>query len=382
MAGEISSAESKLKNKTVAIVLPEVRGLASDSEARELVEMLTHEIVSSSQLKIAERSRLSDILKEQELSQKGIADLNTAAKLGRLLLVDAVLIGSITGKADRTEVYLRLVDSETALILKTARGVLPANSSAPGRTYSKKHLAVSQTNNTAISNQDWSSTTKSTPRRIKKDLITNQGNAGNIEDTLEPSGKLTDIAYRKGNSSGYHQVIGRIENSGKVPIHSASVTLQLYDSAGNLIAGSNCMSPDQPIVMDQKLPFSCLFKPPSGFARFTASLDVRSLNFSAKTTSLTATNLKFRRDAGAITGEYQLSGILRNNEETTVTYPRILISLFDKKGKFIGSGYGFAVKKELSPGETTPFAISVHSFSLHGKPTKYEAFYSALSTRR
>ncbi|HMY11624.1 MAG TPA: hypothetical protein PKC74_08365 [Turneriella sp.] len=47
-------------------------------------------------------------------------------------------------------------------------------------------------------------------------------------------------------------------------------------------------------------------------------------------------------------------------------------------GKFIGSGYGFAVKKELPPGGSSPFAVSVHSYSLHGKTARYEAFYSAL----
>lgn len=50
-------------------------------------------------------------------------------------------------------------------------------------------------------------------------------------------------------------------------------------------------------------------------------------------------------------------------------------------GKFIGSGYGFAVKKELPPGGSSPFAVSVHSYSLHGKTARYEAFYSALPTR-
>jgi len=370
MAREIGSAEKSLKNRTVAIMGLEVRGQSDEAEARELADQLTHEIVSTSGLKVAERSRLKDVLKEQELLQQGIADPTTAAKVGRLLLVDAVLIGSITGKGDKTEIYLRLVDSETALILKTAKGELPVQARAnnyTGSTFVAK--PSNRTSHTIVKKQG--------PNTLQA-----FGNVGTVETGDEPQGRLLDVSYRKAGPGGYHQVIGRVENHGKVPLNAPTVSLQLYDSGGNLVGGSPCMSPDQPVLSNQKLPFACLFKPPSAFARFEAHLDARSGLFSSKTLALSATGLKFRRDAGSITGDYQLSGIIRNDDETVVTYPRILISVFDSAGKFIGSGHGFAVKKELAVGESSPFAVNVHNYALQGKAAKYEAFYSALPTRR
>lgn len=369
MAREIGSAENKLKNRTVAIMALEVRGQSDEAEARELAEQLTHEIVSSSALKVAERSRLKDVLKEQELSQQGLADPATAARIGRLLLVDAVLIGSITGKADKTEVYLRLVDSETALILKTARGELPsATRSGNNATQIKSSTALNKT----------------LPATAKKPAmqVSPTNSSGSIESADEAQGRLIDLSYRKAGPGGYHQVIGRVENYSKGQLNSPIVSLQLYDASGNLLGGSPCVSPDQPVLAGQKLPFSCLFKPPAGFARFEASMDIRSTIFATKSLALSASGLKFRRDAGSITADYQLSGIIRNDDETVVTYPKVLISIFDSSGKFIGSGYGFSVKKELAPGETSPFAVTIHSFSLQGKAAKFEAFYSALPTRR
>jgi len=373
LAQQIGKAENQLKNRTVAVLAPEFRGQSDEAEARELAEQLTHELVSSSSLRVAERSRLKDVLKEQELLQQGVADPATAARLGRLLLVDAVLIGSITGKGDRTEVFLRLVDSETALILKTAKGDLPAG----GRQTTPR-----TTNYTPVKPASPGAAKPVTGKITPGAAATAKADAGSIEQTDEAQGRLIDLSYRKAGAGGYHQVIGRVENFGKVVLNSPMVSLQHYDSSGALIGGSPCSSPDQPALPGQKLPFSCLFKPAAGFARFEASLDLRSTLFASKSLELSATGLKFRPDAGSITGDYQLSGILRNDAETTVTYPKILISVFDANGKFIGSGFGFAVRKELPPGGSSPFAVSVHSYSLHGKAARYEAFYSALPTRR
>ncbi len=196
-----------------------------------------------------------------------------------------MLIGSITGKADRTEVYLRLVDSETALILKTAKDELPAGSrmgATPPAQPGQKPAGV-----------------KSPPvqQKITQSKIAPGASSGTIEAVEEAQGKLIDVSYRKAGAGGYHQVIGRVENFGKTQLNSPVVSLQLYDASGNLLGGNPCSSPDQPILPGQKLPFSSLFKPPAGFARFEASLDLRSMLFASKSLALSASGLKFRRDA-------------------------------------------------------------------------------------
>lgn len=371
LAREIGKAENKLKQQTVAIFTPEIHGTSDAAEARELVELLTHEIVTGSNLKVAERSRLKDVLKEHELAQSGAADPATAARLGRLLLVDAVLIGSITGKSGKTEVFLRLVDSETALILQTARAELPA-------TARERQSGMANDSATQVAVKPAKS--KIAERRLQANL-TPQTNQGTLEANAEAQGRLTDMSYRKGGVGGYHQVIGRVENIGSELMNDPTVSLQLYNSAGTLIGGSACLSPDRPLLAGQKLPFSCLFKPSADFARYEVSLDTTTRLYSSRALSLTAKDVKFRKETGSLTGDYKLSGVLTNHEETSVTYPRILVSLFDADGKFIGSASGFTVKKQLPPGASSPFVVTAYGYSLHGKPVSFEAFYSALPTR-
>lgn len=358
------------KQRTVAVLTPEIRGSADAAEAKAVAEMLTHELVSNAGFRVAEREQLKDVLREHALAQTGVADPAIAAKLGRLLLVDAVLIGTITGHGDKTEVFLRLVDSETALILRTARGELPKAVATD---------SIADKTNTAGN----AATDKPQQKKERRLQATSTGSAatGTLETIPEAKGKLTDLGYRKGGPGGYHQVIGRVENSGSTLLPDPRVSLQFFDRDKNLVGGSPCVSPDQPVLSGQKLPFACLFKPPADFAYYEAALDTTSRLFANRALNLEVKNPRFRKDTGSITGDYQLSGILTNREESTVTYPRVLLSLFDAQGKFIGSALGFAVKKELAPGAASPFIVTVHAYALQGKPASYEAFYSALLTR-
>lgn len=384
LAADIASAENKLPHRTIAVLLPQTRGLSDAAEAEQLTDRLIHELVRTSNLKVAERSRLGDVLKEKELAQSGIAEPAVAAKLGRLLTVDAVLIGTLTGSADKTEVFLRLVDSGTALIIHTARAeVLPSGRAVRTATPLPTAQAAHPVNvaDPAANNTNTSVTHETQPRRTEVSLP-GGANTGKVETEAEPSGKLVDVAYRKAGPGGYHQVIGRIANTGSVKLLDPRVSLQLFDRRKNLIGGSACVSPDQAIAPGSKLPFSCLFKPAADYSFYEALLDTSARFSASRATELSAANLRFRRDAGSISGDYQLSGQLTNREDYTVTYPRVLLSLFDANGRFIGSASGFTVKKELAPGESSPFVVTVYAYALHGKVVRYEAFYSALLSRR
>ena len=104
LAADIASAENKLPHRTIAVLLPQTRGLSDAAEGEQLTDRLIHELVRTSNLKVAERSRLGEVLKEKELAQSGIVEPAVAAKLGRLLTVDAVLIGTPTGGQGDTHI--------------------------------------------------------------------------------------------------------------------------------------------------------------------------------------------------------------------------------------------------------------------------------------
>lgn len=66
--------------------------------------------------KVIERYFVEEILKEQRFSQSEFVAPETAAKMGRILGVQAVLVGTVAW-GDTPGLSVRLVDSETAEIL-------------------------------------------------------------------------------------------------------------------------------------------------------------------------------------------------------------------------------------------------------------------------
>jgi len=120
IAEKLSKVEGKLPNKTIAVYGFEVIGKQGDAYAKYATEKLTHEIVSGGELTVIERSRIDQVLKEQSLSLTGAVDSGTAAKIGKILSVDAVVIGTIHITHGGTEFIARVIQSEKGIILASA----------------------------------------------------------------------------------------------------------------------------------------------------------------------------------------------------------------------------------------------------------------------
>ncbi|OGL40915.1 MAG: hypothetical protein A2043_04620 [Candidatus Schekmanbacteria bacterium GWA2_38_9] len=80
---------------------------------------------------LVERAKLDEVLKEQKLSKTPIVDPETAARIGKIVAAEAILIGSIVETKDSIEIYARLVNSETSSIIG-AKDVFDQNKSLPG----------------------------------------------------------------------------------------------------------------------------------------------------------------------------------------------------------------------------------------------------------
>ncbi len=116
-------------------------------------DMLVNQLVNDGTYRVIERNALDKILKEQNFSNSDRADANTAAKIGRILGVDAIITGDITqfGRDDQNkniaggalshwgakygvggvgtkkakavvEITARLIDVNTAEILASVQG--------------------------------------------------------------------------------------------------------------------------------------------------------------------------------------------------------------------------------------------------------------------
>lgn len=68
---------------------------------------------------VIERQRLEMIIKEQELSMTGLIDPRTSVKVGRMLGIQGIVFGSVSGRAGNFSVMSKLVDVETGSVAWT-----------------------------------------------------------------------------------------------------------------------------------------------------------------------------------------------------------------------------------------------------------------------
>ncbi len=89
---------------TVQSYVAEIFGSNQDV-GKGISDLLVDRLVTDGTYSVIERNALDKVLSEQNFSNSDRADASTAAKLGRILGVDAIIIGSITqfGRDDKSE---------------------------------------------------------------------------------------------------------------------------------------------------------------------------------------------------------------------------------------------------------------------------------------
>jgi TolB-like protein len=92
-----------------------------DPLKKGLAEMLITDLSISKDLKMVERERLNDVLKEVELQKSPFMDQSSAAKLGKGLGAAYIVTGSYIVAGDTMRVDCRMIDVETAEIAIAAK---------------------------------------------------------------------------------------------------------------------------------------------------------------------------------------------------------------------------------------------------------------------
>ncbi|HNR68027.1 MAG TPA: FlgO family outer membrane protein [bacterium] len=99
-------------------VLPfDSKGFGQEIGNMDVLDKMITGLVNVNRFKVVERAQLEKILEEQKLGMSGILDASTAAKVGRGIGVDAVIVGSVTRSGNSVSIDARLIDTETAAIL-------------------------------------------------------------------------------------------------------------------------------------------------------------------------------------------------------------------------------------------------------------------------
>ena len=116
----------------VTYIVPEIRRLSSrlrvflfpfekkgetSVEGEMVYDSLYHALVNQKRFRLVERAELDKILQELKLSQTELVDPATAAKVGKIVAAECILVGKVTETPQDLEVFARFDDVETAVTL-------------------------------------------------------------------------------------------------------------------------------------------------------------------------------------------------------------------------------------------------------------------------
>jgi tetratricopeptide (TPR) repeat protein len=92
-----------------------------------MAEMLTTALINSGHYRMIERKQLFKVLEEQALGQSGALDSETAVAVGKIMGLDAIVVGSISPLASVLEADARILHVETgeAVAAAHSRGASP-----------------------------------------------------------------------------------------------------------------------------------------------------------------------------------------------------------------------------------------------------------------
>lgn len=90
---------------------------ALDYLEKTIPESISTSMAKGGRLEIVERSRLEAGLKEMEMSELGIVDESQAAKIGRAVGANAILVGSFVSIGGVLRINARLIDVQTSRVI-------------------------------------------------------------------------------------------------------------------------------------------------------------------------------------------------------------------------------------------------------------------------
>lgn len=108
---EVINAEQISRVDTVAVLpFADAPGYNAQNSGQAVSGFVTTELAAWGRYKIAERSKLNSVVSEQDLQDAQLTDADAAKRIGKLLGVDAIIVGSASQyDMDKTQVYIYVV---------------------------------------------------------------------------------------------------------------------------------------------------------------------------------------------------------------------------------------------------------------------------------
>ncbi len=344
-AENLSAIDKKSGIQKVALLGFDTTGDSRKDYGNYISEKLTHELVNTGRYSVVERRKIDKILKEQNLWQSGIINYDSALRIGRILAVDAIILGTLRVNGPSVELFAKLINSQSGLIVKSVSvSFRDRNVLSPG--YSPVQISEA-------------------------------GSGGSEKITLPPEEKPSaELLYTGLFRSGKSMIaMGEIRNTGKIDISKARISFKLLDSGGNLITVLNAYT-DRCIKPGETLPFSGFMNnAPASYSRYSIVFEPEPEKFFTYYTKLKSTQERFSRERFS---GYRLTGIITNLNGINVQFPHIIVSLYNKKGEFIGKAGGYATLRRLKHRESSPYSVHIYGLFLKSKPVSYRLNFSSL----
>ena len=110
---QVKRVGSRLRVSLLPFVKKGIASLLTEA----VYDNLFNAFVNQRRFDLVERQQLETILQELKLSQTALVDPTTAAKTGKIIAAEGMLIGTVTETPQALEVFARFVDVETSVVL-------------------------------------------------------------------------------------------------------------------------------------------------------------------------------------------------------------------------------------------------------------------------
>ena len=121
LASQMSRSARAHGRARIAILPFRTMNGGESAAGRIVSERLVGPLMADGAVEVIERTLLESVTSELRLQVSGLMDPGTVRELGKILNVDALVVGTVmTLKNDNIEIHARLLDAETAKILVAA----------------------------------------------------------------------------------------------------------------------------------------------------------------------------------------------------------------------------------------------------------------------
>lgn len=101
---------------TIAVLDFDAKNISQES-AEAVTDLLRTELFNTGRFKVVERQEIQRIIKEQQFQVSGVTDSDQVVEIGRLLNVQAIMVGTVTKLGSTHLINTRLVNVRTGLVV-------------------------------------------------------------------------------------------------------------------------------------------------------------------------------------------------------------------------------------------------------------------------